>query len=150
MCDIHITAGWPYNRLSNLYPHRFEVDGEICESMEGLLQSLKFKDEAKARKVRSLHGAKAKRAGYNQNWWTDQELYWKGVPFNRHSEAYANLRFNAYLSLAASCPDFVEALMATETLEHSIGGEDPLKTILTRTEFLDNLSTLKSILMRNE
>jgi hypothetical protein len=34
----------PARALSNLAPHGFEIDGIVCASMEGFLQSLKAAD----------------------------------------------------------------------------------------------------------
>ena len=42
--DIGSGAGFPAGTLSNFAPHPFVIDGVQCNSMEGFLQSLKFKD----------------------------------------------------------------------------------------------------------
>ena len=41
--DIGSGNGYPSSALSNFAPHEFELDGVKCASMEGFLQSLKFK-----------------------------------------------------------------------------------------------------------
>lgn len=43
--DIGSGNGYPSAALSNFAPHPFTIDGIQCNSMEGFLQSLKFKDE---------------------------------------------------------------------------------------------------------
>ena len=45
--DIHSKGDYPANVLSNFYPNEFELDGVRCASMEGFLQSLKFKNPKK-------------------------------------------------------------------------------------------------------
>ena len=42
--DIGSGSGYPAANLSNFHPHQFTIDGVECASMEGFLQSLKFKD----------------------------------------------------------------------------------------------------------
>jgi predicted NAD-dependent protein-ADP-ribosyltransferase YbiA (DUF1768 family) len=42
--DIGSGKSYPLNALSNFAPHPFRVDGVECNSMEGFLQSLKFKN----------------------------------------------------------------------------------------------------------
>lgn len=42
--DIGSGKDYPSNALSNFAPHPFIIDGVECNSMEGFLQSLKFKD----------------------------------------------------------------------------------------------------------
>ena len=42
--DIGSGSGYPAANLSNFHPHQFTIDDIECASMEGFLQSLKFKD----------------------------------------------------------------------------------------------------------
>lgn len=42
--DIGSGKDYPSNALSNFAPHPFVIDGVECNSMEGFLQSLKFKE----------------------------------------------------------------------------------------------------------
>ena len=43
--DISSGSSYPASSLSNFAPHPFIIDDIECSSMEGFLQSLKFKDE---------------------------------------------------------------------------------------------------------
>ena len=44
MMYIGSETGWLSAALSNFTPHPFVIDGIECASIEGFLQSLKFKD----------------------------------------------------------------------------------------------------------
>jgi Bacteriophage protein GP30.3 len=52
--DIKAKAPFPAGALRNFCPHRFELDGVICGSMEGLLQGLKVKDLAEQERLCAL------------------------------------------------------------------------------------------------
>jgi hypothetical protein len=82
--DIHSGGGYPSRDLSNFAIHKFVFDGVQCMSMEGLLQSFKFKNQEMQAHVCTLFGITAKRKGYNKNWWRTQTLWWKGVEIDRH------------------------------------------------------------------
>lgn len=41
---MDIGSGYPAANLSNFHPHQFTIDNIEYASMEGFLQSLKFKD----------------------------------------------------------------------------------------------------------
>ena len=61
--DIGSGSGWPSAALSNFAPHPFVIDGVECASMEGFLQSLKFKEPAMQAEVCKLVGKAAKFRG---------------------------------------------------------------------------------------
>jgi len=61
--DVGSGRGFPASSLSNFSPHEFEIDGVKCASMEGFLQSLKFKDVNMQIHVCSLVGKTAKFKG---------------------------------------------------------------------------------------
>ena len=42
--NMDIGSGYPAANLSNFHPHQFTIDNIEYASMEGFLQSLKFKD----------------------------------------------------------------------------------------------------------
>ena len=46
--DIRSNGLYPSNVLSNLCSNGFRLDGMVCSSMEGFLQSLKRKEQAAA------------------------------------------------------------------------------------------------------
>src|SRR5687767_4744015 len=77
MVDIGSGKGFPASNLSNFSPHPFEIDGVKCNSMEGFLQSLKFKDIPMQEHVCTLVGLKAKFKGKPKKWFKTQTLWWR-------------------------------------------------------------------------
>jgi predicted NAD-dependent protein-ADP-ribosyltransferase YbiA (DUF1768 family) len=148
--DIGSKHSYPASSLSNFAPHPFEVDGVKCASMEGFLQSLKFKSEEMQMHVCTLIGLAAKHKGSNKKWWKTQKLYWKGKEFDRLSEDYQELLDKAYLALNQNTK-FRKALEATgnATLTHSIGKTDKTRTILTTAEFCSRLMNLRNYNRKN-
>lgn len=142
--DIGSGKGYPSNALSNFSPHPFAIDGVECASMEGFLQSLKFKDVEMQKYVCTLVGKQAKFKGKHKKWWKTQTLYWQGQEYNRHSEEYQQLLDRAYVCLAKN-EKFLNALLRTKnaTLTHSMGKNDPSHTILTENEFCSRLMIIR-------
>ena len=70
--DIGSGNGYPESALSNFAPHSFIMDGIECASMEGFLQSLKFKDEEIQKYVCTLVGKAAKFKGKKKKWYNSQ------------------------------------------------------------------------------
>jgi len=149
--DIKSGCGYPLSALSNFAPHPFEIDGVECYSMEGFLQSLKFKNIDMQEHVCKLVGIKAKMKGKNKTWWKEQKLYWRGQEIDRHSQEYQDLLNRAYLALAKNI-GFRKALLATGNgvLKHSIGKKDAHQTILTQKEFCSRLMWIRDLLQRGE
>lgn len=144
--DIGSGSRYPSCALSNFSPHPFVFDGVECASMEGFLQSLKFSNKEMQAHVCTLVGKSAKFKGKNKKWWRDQTLYWKGVPMQRSSAAYANIIKLAYDSLATN-DSFRRALLATNkaVLTHSMGKNKINENVLTEREFCGHLHRLRSI-----
>jgi len=142
--DIGSGKTYPANALSNFTPHPFVFDGVECNSMEGFLQSLKFKNPEMQKYVCTLVGKQAKFKGKKKNWYVTQTLWWKGEEIDRHSSKYQRLLMGAYTELANN-PGFRKALLATgkSSLTHSIGKNDPHRTILTTQEFCGILVLLR-------
>ncbi len=142
--DIGSGNAYPANALSNFAPHPFELDGIKINSMEGFLQSLKFKSIEMQEYVCTLVGYAAKRKGRNKNWQESQVLYWRGKEIKRNSQAYQDLLDRAYTALYQNSR-FKAALEASgkAILTHSIGKTDPTKTILTVKEFCSRLTKLR-------
>lgn len=142
--DIKSGCGYPASALSNFAPHPFEIDGIKCNSMEGFLQSLKFKDPQMQEYVCTLVGVKAKFKGKGKNWWQTQTLYWRGEPIYRHCQEYQDLLDRAYIELSKN-EGFRKALLATGNafLTHSIGKNDASQTVLTEREFCSRLMKLR-------
>ena len=149
--DIGSKSEYPASALSNFAPHQFTIDGVQCNSMEGFLQSLKFKNPEMQKTVCQLVGMKAKMKGYHKTWWKTQTLYWLGQEVKRDSEEYQRLLDRAYAELAKNV-SFKRALLSTgdSSITHSIGKRDPHKTVLTQTEFCSRLLKLRSQLKKKD
>lgn len=147
--DIGSGSGWPSSALSNFAPHPFEIDGVKCNSMEGFLQSLKFKDPEMQKEVCLLVGKAAKFKGKKKKWWREQTLYWQGVAFSRDSDDYQWLLDRAFNALAENT-SFQKALLATgeAVLTHSIGKTKSQETVLTRNEFCSRLMVIRNRLKK--
>lgn len=147
--DIGAGKGGPSARLSNFTPHPFVVDGIHCNSMEGFLQSLKFKNPEMQKEVCTLVGKKAKFKGKKKKWWRDQILWWRGNPVERHSKAYQGLLDMAFQAISKNT-NFQKALLATNdaVLTHSLGKRDASRTVLTTQEFTSRLTQIRERLKR--
>lgn len=142
--DIGSGTGYPSSALSNFAPHPFIIDGVECNSMEGFLQSLKFKDVDMQKSVCLLVGKAAKFKGKKKKWYRTQTLYWNGVEYKRDSEEYQQLLDKAFDALSENS-GFQKALLATgtSTLTHSIGKNKQSETVLTRSEFCSRLTQIR-------
>lgn len=75
--DIRSNGLYPSNVLSNLCSNGFRLDGMVCGSMEGFLQSLKRQDINKQRQICSMKGGNARKMSIT-SWQTDQIVaQWK-------------------------------------------------------------------------
>lgn len=146
--DIGSQCQYPASALSNFAPHAFTIDGVSCASMEGFLQSLKFKNPEMQKAICQLVGMKAKLKGMHKKWWKTQTLYWQGKEFARDSEEYQQLLDRAYHELSKN-KGFQNALRATgkSSITHSIGKKDPHRTVLTQNEFCSRLLKLRNELI---
>lgn len=142
--DIYSKGEYPADVLSNFYPNEFEIDGVKCASMEGFLQSLKFRNPKKQEKVCRLVGKTAKSKGKRKFLWKiTNTVYWQGRKIKRTGEQYKELLNRAYAQLLGN-ETFAKALISVKdcTLSHTRGGDNPRKTILTTDEFLSCLKYL--------
>lgn len=146
MMDIRSGSKWPSSALSNFAPHPFVIDGVECSSMEGFLQSLKFKNPEMQKEVCTLVGKAAKYRGKKKNWWRTQTLYWQGKEIDRHKAEYQELLDRAYEALLKN-EKFKKALAATgnATLTHTLGNRSANRTILTRAEFCRRLTKMRLV-----
>lgn len=149
--DIGSGNTYPSCSLSNFAPHPFVIDGVECASMEGFLQSLKFKNPEIQVEVCKLVGKAAKFKGKKKKWWVNQILYWKGVPIKRESQEYQDLLDRAYEELGKNT-GFRKALLATgdSTLTHTVGKRDMTHTVLTVQEFTSRLLKLRQKFQQEE
>ena len=120
--DIGSGKAYPANALSNFAPHPFIFDGVEVSSMEGWLQSTKYKNFDMQKEICLLVGKAAKFKGKSKKWYTDQKLYWNGVVYERSSNEYQELLDRAFDALAENT-SFQKALLASgkATLTHEIG-----------------------------
>lgn len=149
--DIKASRPWPSGALSNFAAHPFVFRGVECASMEGFLQSLKYRDPHEQRKVCALSGHPAKlRGSLTRAWQASQTLWWDGQPFSRHGQAYQDLLDEAYQALFSQNPAARDALLATgdRTLTHSIGEKRACLTVLTEDEFCTRLVNIRRQLKR--
>ena len=144
--DIKTKAPFPGGVLSNLAPHAFMLDSVACASMEGFLQGLKSADAGDQAVLCGLKGSEARERGQRYDWKTSGDLYWKGQPVDRLSDAYQRLLDRAYDALFDQSARFRAALAASgdAQLTHSIGKDDPTETILTTDEFISRLLRLRA------
>ena len=123
--DIISHAEEPLNRLSNFYENSFVIDGVKCASIEA--------------KSYFRH------SWSNLRWKLTGNLYWRGERIKRNSDAYQALLDRAYDALSQN-KTFSDALAATgqARLIHSIGKQNPAKTVLTEFEFIERLTRLRN------
>ena len=142
--DIWSKSAYPADVLSNLCNNSFCFDGIACGSMEGFLQSLKYKDTDKQRQICGMSGKEAKKMSVS-DWQGDQIVWWKGQTIDRQSKAFIELVTRAYQAMFSQNEQFRNALKSTkgEKLYHSRGGHDSYKTILTEQEFCNILHRLR-------
>ena len=153
--DIYSKGEYPSCALSNFAEYEFYVDGVKCASMEGFLQSLKFRSVKKQNKVCRLSGVNAKNSSKHTfaqlRWRVTQNLYWQGRKYKRDSDEYQLLLDKAYKELSKNS-DFLSALKATgdSKLAHSIGTKNSRKTVLTEYEFIERLTKISNGLKTGE
>ena len=142
--DIRSNGLYPSNVLSNLCSNGFRLDGMVCSSMEGFLQSLKRKELDKQRQICSMKGGNARKMSVT-SWQTDQIVWWKGQAIDRQSCEYQRLIRRAYQAMFEQSERFRTALMQTRgiTLVHTSGEPSSFKTILTPDEFCGILTDLR-------
>lgn len=143
--EIYSKGEYPADVLSNFYPNEFVFDGVACASMEGFLQSLKYRNAEKQRQICRLTGKDAKAAGNKKFLWKlTGNLYWQGKRYKRKSAPFDALRLAAYRALLQN-ETFRIALLGTrgKRLRHSIGKHKKRSTILTEEEFIGYLNALR-------
>lgn len=143
--DINSNASYPANKLSNFACNPFVIDGIECNSMEGFLQSLKFKNPEMQKEICKLVGIGAKKSGQNKNWRNSQTLYWQGKPVKRDSEEYQILLDKAFDALSRNSA-FAKALISSGncSFTHSMGKNKITQTVLTRQEFISRLLKIRA------
>lgn len=150
--DIDSRLDGPAGTLSNFTLRPFVFQGVGCQSMEGLLQSLKWQDTQVQKQMCGLVGIRAKRKGYKQDWWTDQTLYWNNIAYPRLSEDYQQLLDAMFTALYTQNKEAQDTLLDTghEPLTHKIGKIHQTGTILTRDEFCFRLMDIRAFYQARE
>lgn len=150
--DIRAGGGYPASALSNFAPHEFYFRGYRVASMEGLLQSLKFKKPHMQIHVMTLVGRAAKEMGSHKDWQRDGKLWWMGKPMDRYGEEYQDFLDEAYEALFTQNDSARRALLETRdaTLSHSLGKTRQKDTVLTQSEFCSRLMAVRRRLQKAE
>lgn len=151
--DISSSSPYPLNQLSNFAKHPFTFDGVLINSMEGFLQSLKYRRRTKQKDVCLLTGIEAKKAGRKSVCWrVFKHLYWNGKRIDRFSDEYIGFINRSYYKMAEENPDFCEILKSTEgySLSHSIGKHFKEETVLTEEEFVYHLLIIRENLLKQD
>ena len=138
--------------LSNLYPIKFKFKGKLMNSIEGVLQGIKYKNRKMQNLVFKYSGIDAyhtRGANIVDDWTTTQTLYFKTKPMARDSKEYQNFLDDLYLS-ALKNPIRSLALLSTQNkyLLHHIGRENKNETVLTRYEYEARLFASREILKK--
>lgn len=132
--------------LSNLFPHKFKIDDVTCLSMESFLQSLREPSTVLQTTICSEYNGymayKMRRA--LRDWRKTGIVYWRGQKIQRNSAEYQKLLKRAYCSLYNDCIVFRTTLIRThgKFLIHSMGCDDPNETLLTESEYRNQLNML--------
>ena len=143
-CDIKSNKRGIKGRLSNFEKRDFVFDGIPCRSIEGVLQSFKFRTVEERVIVCGLWGKQAKLAGEGKNWQKDGLLFWNGVTYSRHSKEYSALLTRLYGAVYEQDEKFRRDLKRARKyrLMHTIGKSDPNTTVLTEKELITLLEDL--------
>lgn len=145
--DIKAKNDGAAGQLSNFTARTFVFDNVLCNSIESILQALKFEDAIEQRKVCSMQGREAQAYGQSGNdWKASQKLYWNGKTYSRESDEYTLLIKRIFKTVYYANIAFRKELLATGNNEliHSIGKDDPADTILTVDEFVGILYELRA------
>ena len=150
-----INAGYNFKNsnariLSNLYPMQFKFKGKKVNSIEGVLQGIKYKNKKTQNLVLKYSGIDAYHTrGCNaiDFWGVKGILCWQGKEIDRQSEEYQLFLDELYFS-ALKNPLYRRALLATgdKYILHHIGKEDVNKTVLTRYEYESRLNSLREFI----
>lgn len=153
LIDIYSKGEYPSSALSNFAEHHFSLDGVPCGSMEGFLQSLKYREPAKQAQICALMGKEAKRAGEKKRLWRlIKTVWWQGQAYGLFSDGLQRLIDRAYREMYDQSPSFRQALadVGDKELAHTMGKKDMRTTILTEYQFLRRLEALRAAARRAE
>lgn len=133
--------------LSNLFPHKFIIDGILCLSMESFIQSLRVDNKEMQQAICSNYsGMMAYKLRLSLNDWRKEGyIYWNGKRIKRNSKDYTKLITKAYDCLFEQNIVFREILRSKKDyyLIHSMGCDNIDETLLTEEEYRFQLNRLK-------
>ncbi len=135
--------------LSNLYPIQFKFKHKNVNSIESVLQGIKYKDKQTQSKIFKYSGVDAYHTRVCNSfdfWGNNGLLYWQGKPIKRNQQEYQDFLDELYLSVFKN-PLYFRALVATNNkyLLHHIGRTDINETVLTRFEYESRLYALQKL-----
>lgn len=135
--------------LSNLYPMQFRFRHKKVNSIESVLQGIKYKNKKTQNLVFKYAGVDAyhtRASNLFDFWGNNGLLYWQGKQINRNEQEYQDFLDELYLS-ALSNPLYFRALISVNNkyLLHHIGRTNPHETVLTRYEYESRLYALQRI-----
>lgn len=131
--------------LSNLFPHKFVIDGVKCQSMESFIQSLRVEDVDVQRKIcEEYSGYMAYKMRLALPDWTEKEIvYWQNKKIIREFEEYDKLITRAYDMLFENeVFRYFLNIAKDYVLIYNIGGKSIDKTLLTQDEYIGQLNRL--------
>lgn len=136
----------PARVLSNLNPYEFYYFGHIANSIEAVLQSLKYsdrRDKIKCYKYRGLD-AYHLRGMEPYAWEKDGILYTPYGKIDRFSEDYQKFIDKLYFSVFRNSLYRNNLFLSGDKkLDHTHGENKKEQTILTRTEYISRLYALR-------
>jgi len=149
--DIGYSGGQSQARLlSNLFPYQFIYFGCHVNSIEAVIQSLKYADEDLRRSCFTYADRDALdlRGMEPYAWQQDGILYTPAGPINRFSEEYQDFLDRLYLMVFKNhlYRHYLKG-SSPKMLDHTIGEDNPQYTTLTRTEYISRLYALRYYLI---
>lgn len=153
--NIKYSSKCSINRgLSNLFPYKFKFRGKKVNSIESVLQGIKYKDKKTQKCVFNYFGLDAyhtRASNIFDFWGNNGKLYFWGKEIDRQSENYQNFLDELYLSCLKN-PLYKRAIKSAgnKYLLHHIGRTDPHETVLTRFEYECRLYAIQKLIMEEK
>jgi predicted NAD-dependent protein-ADP-ribosyltransferase YbiA (DUF1768 family) len=146
--NISSKGGWPANVLSNFAATPFVFDGVRCNSAEGFIQALKFRNPEMQKHVCALVGKGAKMAGKKaaDRIRREHKVWWQGQEFEFRSEQHFGLVERALRQKYTQSDRAKRALAATRdcALTHDVVQSDSQHTSLPADVFVRILYRIRA------
>jgi len=134
-------------KLSNFTSYEFIFDGVLCKSMEGLLQSFKYKNINSQEVTCGLIGKMANKKGLKRDkyWNKKQYLWWRDKKYKRDSKEYQIILDRAYNFLYQNekFRRILDNIDKGVTFTYNVGKDSIKEATLTIDEFCSRLQYLK-------